>query len=346
MPPAWRHRDLNRNRQPAPWAVGVERIGGLDLYYLEQGTGPEIVLVHGWPTSSRLWEGVIPLLAGAGRVLAPDLPGFGSSDKPLDLAYTLDFQARMLGGFIDAAGARRVTLVLHDLGGPVGLLWAVRNPDRVERLVVMNTAVYRDGPARLFWAEGGLVRRLWSILSDREVSLASRLPIAAAHLPGLRRLVFSARGIATTMRMGVMRPRSAESVAADLRPFATSAARRVLRKTFLDPHLGELDEIVRNLHRLAAPALLLRASPDRLLPGAAGEMERLALDLPRARLEVLEGCGHFLPQDDPAEVARRIIPFLGGRSPPPPGPARRPRPEAGAAPPPAGCRRSPTTPHP
>jgi len=288
------------------------RVGSIDLCYLEEGAGEAIVLVHGWPTSSLLWEGVIPLLAGAGRVLAPDLPGFGASDKPLDVAYTLDFQARMLGGFIDAVGARRVTLVLHDLGGPVGLLWAVRNPDRVERLVVMNTAVYRDGPARLFWAEGSLARRLWSILSDRQSSLASKLPIAAAHTPGLRRLVFSARGIATTMRMGVMRPRPAGAIAADLRPFASAAARRVLRKTFLDPHLGELDEIERSLHRLAGPALLLRASPDRLLPGVAGEMERLALDLRRARLEVLEGCGHFLPQDDPAGVARRIIPFLGG----------------------------------
>ncbi len=286
------------------------QVGSIDLHYLEEGTGEATVLVHGWPTSSYLWRDIVPALAAGGRVLAPDLPGFGLSDKPEQVTYTLDFQAGMLGAFLDAVGARRVSLVLHDLGGPIGLLWAVRNPHRLRRLVVMNTIVYRDGPARLYWAEGGLARRLRSILADRRAPLASRLLVAAAHAPGLGHLVFSGLGVAGVMRAGVTGALAPEAVAAYVRPYATAAARRVLRKTFLDPRLAELDELEQGLHRLTVPALLLRATRDRLLPGVASELERLARDLPGARLEVLRGCGHFLQEDDPATIGGRIAQFL------------------------------------
>src|SRR5688572_7072818 len=118
---------------PAAAASSVE-VRGLRVAYRAAGEGPPVVLLHGWPTSSYLWRGVIPALAGAGRrVIAPDLPGFGASEKPPDAPYTIGFQAEVLDAFLGAVGVGRTALVVHDLGGPIGLRWAEDHPDRLER---------------------------------------------------------------------------------------------------------------------------------------------------------------------------------------------------------------------
>lgn len=295
-----------------PIAERTVRLGQTSLHYATAGAGKPLVLLHGWPASSFLWRGVIPPLAERARVLAPDLAGFGRSDKPDVESYSLDFHAKKLGDFLDAVGAGKPALVLHDLGAPVGLLWAVRNPGRVERLVVLNTLIYPDGPAaRLFWAAGSLRQRAKAILDVERVPLAVKLMLLAAHIPGLRRLVFHRHLVAQVMRMGVARRLEGGIATAYGRPFATPDGRRALRRTFLDPRLVELEEIVGQLGSLRVPALVAFGERDRLLPGVAGEMRRLARDLPGARLATLPRCGHFLQEDDPEEVARLVTQFLG-----------------------------------
>ncbi len=81
------------------------------------------------------------------RVIAIDLPGFGGSDKPPEASYSFRFYGRALDGVLEAAGADRIGLAVHDLGGPVGLHWASQNPERVESLALLNTIVY-PGPSR------------------------------------------------------------------------------------------------------------------------------------------------------------------------------------------------------
>src|SRR5687768_8396618 len=102
-------------------------VEGLQLHYLEAGSGEPILLLHGWPTSSFLWRNMIGKLAEKNRVLALDLPGFGRSDKPLGASYSFRFYARVVSAFLDAAGVGAVGLALHDLGGPIGLYWACHN---------------------------------------------------------------------------------------------------------------------------------------------------------------------------------------------------------------------------
>jgi haloalkane dehalogenase len=102
------------------------------------GEGPPLVLLHGNPTWSYLWRKVIPVLAQARRVLAPDLIGHGRSGKP-DIGYRLADHIRYFDGLLDGLGLDQVVLVLHDWGGSVGLDWARRHPDRVAGLVLTET---------------------------------------------------------------------------------------------------------------------------------------------------------------------------------------------------------------
>src|ERR1700722_19545561 len=132
-----------------PTSAHVE-VDGLRLHYLTagSGSGAPVLLLHGWPTSSFLWRNVMPAIAAHRRVIALDLPGFGRSSKPLDASYSFRFYRRALDGFLGALGIDRIGLAVHDLGGPVGLSWAMLEPARRERLALLNTIVYPE----LSWA--------------------------------------------------------------------------------------------------------------------------------------------------------------------------------------------------
>jgi haloalkane dehalogenase len=118
--------------------------GGVASFVREQppphGTGAPVVLVHGVPSSSLLYRKMIPALAQQGlRAIAFDLPGLGLADRPQDFDYSWSGLARWMGEAIDALEVDRCHVVVHDIGGPIGCEWAVRNPDRVLSLTALNT---------------------------------------------------------------------------------------------------------------------------------------------------------------------------------------------------------------
>jgi haloalkane dehalogenase len=96
------------------------------------------------PSSSHLHRNVLPELDKTHRAIALDLPGYGLSDKPLDVACDYGFYAGTLDAFLDALGIGRTHLVVHDLGGPAGLYWAAGHPERVSSIVVLNTLVFPE----------------------------------------------------------------------------------------------------------------------------------------------------------------------------------------------------------
>jgi haloalkane dehalogenase len=115
---------------------------GVRSFVREQGEGEPVVLMHGIPVSSFLYRKVLPLLAERGlRGVAFDLPGLGLAAKPREFDYTWSGLGRWTGAAIDALGIERCHLVLHDIGGPIGLEWALRNRERVRTLTVLDTLI-------------------------------------------------------------------------------------------------------------------------------------------------------------------------------------------------------------
>lgn len=131
---------------------------GLAVHYLDEGAGPRTFLcLHGNPAWSYLYRKMIPVFAPHGRVVAPDMPGFGKSDKPLDESvHTFAWHRQLLLEIVQRLDLRRITLVVQDWGGILGLTLPMDLPGRVERLVVMNTTLaVGDGvtPGFLAWRD-------------------------------------------------------------------------------------------------------------------------------------------------------------------------------------------------
>ena len=139
--------------------------GGIGSFVLEEGDGEPVVLMHGVPVSCFLYRKLVPLLAGQGmRGVAFDLPGLGLADRPEGFDYSWSGLAHWSAQAIDALGIDRGHLVVHDIGGPVGFEWAIRNSDRVLSLTALNTLVdaasfHRPWPMHPFSIRG--VGELW-----------------------------------------------------------------------------------------------------------------------------------------------------------------------------------------
>src|SRR5690606_5870175 len=120
-------------------------VGGARMHYLDEGTGEPVVMLHGNPTWSFYYRELVRALSPRYRCIVPDHVGMGPSDKPgADrYEYTLERRVDDLGALLEPLGVERdVTLVLHDWGGMIGMAWAARRPERVARLVILNTAAF------------------------------------------------------------------------------------------------------------------------------------------------------------------------------------------------------------
>jgi pimeloyl-ACP methyl ester carboxylesterase len=138
-------------------------IDGLSIFYREAGPkdGPTILLLHGFPSSSRMFEPLFARLSDHYHLVAPDYPGFGHSDwpDPKTFAHTFDHYAEIMNHFAEAVGLARYTLYMQDYGGPVGFRMALAHPDRIEALIVQDAFSHNEGlganwkPRRAFWAD-------------------------------------------------------------------------------------------------------------------------------------------------------------------------------------------------
>src|ERR1700742_992621 len=124
-------------------------VDGVRIFYREAGPkdAPTIVLLHGFPSSSREFDTLIPLLATRYHLIAPDFPGFGHSDAPppSSYTYTFDHLAQTTNALLDQLNINRCSFYLHDYGGPVGFRIILARPERVQALIIQNANVYREG---------------------------------------------------------------------------------------------------------------------------------------------------------------------------------------------------------
>jgi 2-hydroxymuconate-semialdehyde hydrolase len=256
-------------------------VDGVEIAFRRVGSGKPVLLLHGIPTSSRVWDSVGADLAVDCRVIAPDLLGYGESDKPADRDVSMSAQALLVPKLLDALGVDRVILVGHDLGGAVAQRMAVEAPERVAGLVLIDSVSFDS----------------WPILRMR--MLRAIAPPFARRWP---RAWF--RWFGLTMRPYVAKGDAREAFAASLAAWSGSraGAEAFMRNArAMDPRITQ--DVAARLAELRMPAHVVwgRRDPFQKVRWAA----RLRDAIPDATLTVLDG-GHFLPWDRPTEVAREI----------------------------------------
>jgi len=165
-----------------PMTYNTVMVDGVKIFYREAGPkdAPVILLLHGFPTSSRMYQGLMPLLADRYHLIAPDYPGFGNSDAPppAAFAYTFDHITQVMDDFTLALGLKHYSLYMCDYGGDMGMKLAIAHPERVQTLIVQNANISDAGESGLwvarkaFWAdraanEGKIRQNLSSLEADR-----------------------------------------------------------------------------------------------------------------------------------------------------------------------------------
>jgi haloalkane dehalogenase len=264
---------------------------GLRMHYLDEGAGEPVLCLHGEPTWSFLYRKMIPALAGVGRVVAPDYFGFGRSDKPTDVGwYSFDRHYGSILRLVEELDLRKLTLVVQDWGGPIGLRLAVEQPERVERLVIMNTLVGGGRPPSETW------------LRFRDLVRAA----GGNFQPG--RLI----------RRTAVRGLTDEVVAAYDAPFPVpeSKAGALAFPEHVPtepehPNTAPLMAIRDALRTWEKPALVLFGDSDPIF--APRVAERIAELIPGALpAELIPNAGHFVQEDAGEEAAARIVEFLAG----------------------------------
>src|ERR1700688_5068904 len=138
-------------------------VEGISIFYREAGpkSAPTILLLHGLPSSSRMFQPLLTRLADNYHLVAPDYPGFGHSDwpDPKQFAYSFDHIAQLMNGFTQALGLSHYTLYMQDYGGPIGFRMALAHPERLEALIVQDAVAHNESlganwaTRRAFWAE-------------------------------------------------------------------------------------------------------------------------------------------------------------------------------------------------
>jgi epoxide hydrolase 4 len=274
-------------------------VGGLRLHYVEAGTGPLVVLLHGFPEFWYAWRHQLPALADAGfRVVAPDLRGYNTSDKPRRVRdYRPRVLAQEVADLIVALGAGSAAVAGHDWGGGLAWLLAMRHPERVERLVVLNA------PHPIRFLKGlrspRQLRRSWYILAFQLPWLPERL-MAVRNFRALRRALRR-----QPIRPGAFTAQDIDRyVAAAAQPGALRAAINYYRAAFR----ANLPAQVHSLRRVDVPTLVIWGDQDRYLGRELAEPDPAWVS--DARVERIAEASHWVQADAPERVSQLMVDFL------------------------------------
>jgi pimeloyl-ACP methyl ester carboxylesterase len=264
------------------------RLDGVAIHYTDQGKGLPLVLIHGLGGSAYNFRYNIPVLAERLRVIAPDLKGFGYSERPPAGDYSLTVQARLVSELMDCLGISRAALLGHSMGGAIALRLAAAFPEKVEKLILVGSTPPNWTVSRL--AANPPVRSL--------LRLGTALVL---HQPGLREKV---------LRQGFYDP-------ALVSPEMMEEFRRVASIRGSTDAIASLlsdagrDEPI-DLSRVSQPVLLLWGEGDRWINPGLGRC--LADQLPNARLQVIDRARHMVLEERPEEANDAILAFLSGSS--------------------------------
>jgi pimeloyl-ACP methyl ester carboxylesterase len=261
--------------------------GRLRVHVAEAGDGPPLLLLHGWPQHFWCWRRVVPQLAGDYRLICSDLRGFGWTDAP-GRGYDSETFAADTVALLDALKLERVGLIGHDWGGFASFLVALRNPERVSALLALSAPIpwLRPSP--------GLLASTWRTWYAWALAAIGRE--AVARRPGAVRLMLR-RGAPDD----AIDEQEAEVYAEPLREPARAEATQLLYRAYVRSILALSVRTYEGL-RLTAPTRLVVGRRDQAIPEAVVQgFEPHADDM---SLELVDGCGHFLPEERPDLVVR------------------------------------------
>lgn len=272
-------------------------VAGLDVFYRESGPAdaPIVLALHGFPSSSRMWQPLVDRLGDRYRVVAPDLPGFGHSSAPAagEFDYTFERLTDAVEAFTEALGMARYTLLVQDYGGPVGMRLAQRHPDRLSALIVQNAVCHDEGLGPLWDTR----RAFWA---DRE-----------AHEAALRENFFSPAATRLRHVGGSPHPeRYDPDLWTDEQAFLDRPGQRDIQTDlFFDyrTNVASYSAWQQWLRTYRPPLLVIwgRYDPSFRVEGASAYRR----DVPDAEVHVLDA-GHFALDEKPDEVAALIGDFL------------------------------------
>ena len=280
------------DRHEYPFASNYATLPDGRIHYIDEGSGPPVLFVHGTPTWSFEYRHVIRAARDSSRCIAPDHLGFGLSDRPRQAEYTPEAHARRLREFVDALGLDRFALVVHDYGGPIGLPLALAG--RVTRLVLLNT-----------W--------MWPFDDDKEMANRAKLVRGGfgrwmyRHLnASLKLLMPSAYAVKSRLTRSIQRQY--------LEPFRNKDDRVLVLWPLAYALLGS-SAFYRELYsRIDA----LRRIPTTIIWGLKDTafrphlLERWKKELPNANVLALDNVGHWPHEEAPSEVAEAVAEFLAG----------------------------------
>jgi pimeloyl-ACP methyl ester carboxylesterase len=271
-------------------------LDGVRIFYREAGPadGPAILLPHGYPCSSYEFRNFMPLLADRWRLLAPDFPGCGYSDTPDDFAYDFDGYSDFLDRFTHRLNVDRFALYLHDFGSQIGLRLAIRQPDRIDALIIQNGDIYEDvlGPKY-----AGLQEYFRNPTPEGRARLGEAV---------------SERGYRDEF-LNDVRPEVAELISPDLWKLHWSLTTPRRREIAIGVIAGLRENLAwfpryqAYLRKHQPPTLIVWGPHDGYMPEPAARA--YLRDLPNAELHLLDG-GHWLLETNLAEVAALTADFL------------------------------------
>ena len=264
-------------------------IKGQRMAYHRAGKGEPVLLVHGITTYSFIWRKVMPFLIDTHDVIAVDLLGCGDSDKPLDRSYSLTSHAGYLKEFVAAIGLSKVHFVGHDLGGGIGQIFAVRHPEMLHDLTMINTVAHDFWPVQ---------------------------PIIAMRTPIVRQLMMAAVDVGAfriIVKRGLYHKDhlTAELMDLFMKPLSTSEGRKAFLHFARCLDNKNLTEIETDLQKLKMPVLIIRGDRDVYLSSAIAE--RLHREIPGSMYVRIATGGHFIQEDEPDQIAQLLAQFIGHR---------------------------------
>lgn len=277
-----------------------DRGNGIELSYLDEGAADAepVLMLHGNPSWSYYWRHLVAGLSDGYRCIVPDHIGMGLSDKPVDADYRYTLQSRVddLERLIESLGlTQKITLAVHDWGGMIGFAWAMKNPERIARLVILNTASFAlPNTKKLPW----------------QIALG-RIPLLGAVL--IRGFNFFARGAADLGVVSAIPPASRKAL---LAPYNSWANRRAVHRFVQDIPLQAGDAAWPLVQAAEVQLPRYRNTPAFIgwgLQDFVFDQDFLAhfvKDLPNATQKIYGDAGHYVLEDKHAELVPAIRQFL------------------------------------